>query len=496
MKTLITTLTKRAKGGIGRRDETITAEPLRIGRGSDNEIFLPDTRVPLHLATLRLGEDGLFIEATGTYDLRVNGAITRAAHLEIGDRLGLGPYEIVILESSDQVELTLTLELVQPLGDDVENLLRRSSLTISDSFFRRRSLSWVLVCVVLAIFLLAPLAWNTISKQSETNTAESILSKNVSEKMAHAGKAFDITWKTGEMLAAHKFFADDCNACHTKPFVMVEDAACTACHTKQHGHADLIKYPMPELKNTRCATCHADHQGPIPIRAQKQSICSDCHSNLLAKLDIAPVHNVSDFGNDHPQFRPTIWIDPVKNIRKRISLDDKPEEISNLKFPHKTHLDRNKMRNPKTGIKEQLNCSSCHITSQSGIYMLPIKMEEHCGDCHILNFDRSAPERLVSHGTSKLVYRELQEYYASQALSGSVQDSEAPEVVRRRPGTPLKTAERLEALKWARGKADTAAAYMFSASQCGSCHIIDNRDSSVDNVSVLPVKVANIWQPK
>ena len=97
----------------------------------------------------------------------------------------------------------------------------------------------------------------------------------------------------------------------------------------------------------------------------------------------------------------------------------------------------NRMRNPTTGKNTQLECASCHVPEISGAYLEPVKMEEHCGDCHVLTFDSIAPKRTVSHGKPEVVYRELAEIYSAIALKGGVPDKTAPKVVRRRPGTPL-----------------------------------------------------------
>jgi pSer/pThr/pTyr-binding forkhead associated (FHA) protein len=119
MEVSITTLTRRKNGSIGRKEEVKACETLRIGRGAENEIFLLDARVPLHLAALHDGADGLFIEATGSNDLRLNNSIVRKAHVNVGDIIGIGPYDLGVVEPTDGINIAVTLELVQPIGDDV-----------------------------------------------------------------------------------------------------------------------------------------------------------------------------------------------------------------------------------------------------------------------------------------------------------------------------------------------------------------------------------------
>ena len=495
MQVSITTLTRRRNGSLGRKEDVKGCEVLRIGRGADNEIFLLDHRVPIHLAELHEGADGLFIEANGTNDLRLNGAIIRKAHLNVGDVVGIGPYELVVTDPEDGINIAVTLELVHPIGDDVEALLSKSTLTTNNIGLSKRASSWIFGSLTLILFLALPLfmADNPLSNYFNAPTSD----KNSHSMVNSNDIDFDVSWVSGEVMNSHKFFANDCAACHTKAFVMVEDVACTACHTKQHGHIDKVKFPSKELTSTRCATCHTDHQGPHPVRAAKQALCSDCHNDLDTKVEGMHLANVSDFATNHPQFKPTVWQDPSKGIQKRISLDDNPLEVSNLKFPHKTHMNVNRMRNPTTGKNTQLECVSCHVPEISGAYLEPVKMEEHCGDCHLLTFDSIAPKRMVSHGKPEEIYLELAEFYSALALKGGVIDKAAPEIVRRRPGTPLMNEEeKKEALQWADFKTKKASRYLFSASQCGSCHEITPDQKDASGYSVEPVKVTQIWQPK
>ncbi|MBO6562061.1 MAG: hypothetical protein JJ959_16070 [Nisaea sp.] len=493
MDARITTLTRRAKGGIGRREELVSAEVLRIGRGSDNEIFLPDPRVPLHLGVIHLNNDGLFVEAVGSVDLRVNGAVTRTALLKSGDTLGAGPYEIVVEKKPDGFDLGVTLELTQPLGDDLEELRRRSCLSVAESGISKRGTAWVLSLLILAMFLAVPVIWPFLAPEKDA-PVDAAAAGAAMAKGHEMG--FDISWNPGEMMNSHKFFADNCSACHTKPFIQVEDAACASCHTAQHAHATLDASVATGITETRCATCHTEHNGPEPIRSERQRLCSSCHESLDKAWPQTALLNAGDFGTAHPQFRATVWTDPGAGKQARISLDDTPKEVSNLRFPHKTHLDPKKMKDPETGQNTQLECASCHVPEAGGALMKPLVMEDNCGGCHKLTFDQDAPKRTVSHGKPELVYREVQEFYAARALDGGVQEPEAPAVVRRRPGTPLTAEERPEALAWARQKADWAARYLFSKSQCGSCHVLTNTEGAPQELSVAPVKVAAVWHPK
>ena len=76
MELLLTRLTRRPKGGVARKEEEISADVVSIGRGTDNEIFLDDPRVPLQTARLHFRTGQIFLESS-THDFRVNGVTGR-----------------------------------------------------------------------------------------------------------------------------------------------------------------------------------------------------------------------------------------------------------------------------------------------------------------------------------------------------------------------------------------------------------------------------------
>jgi predicted CXXCH cytochrome family protein len=477
-------LTRRAKGGVSTKEDPISAEVVRIGRGTENEVYLPDPRVPLRMATLHHTSDGLFCEAVGATDLRLNGNVVRNTRVSVGDVIGVGPYEIVVVEAPEGKDAAITVELTQPMGDDVKALLARSRTTLSAGGMSKRIWAWVFFLVIGIGFLGLPIGGNFLHTHEQTSGPAGM--KN--------DLSFDIAWKSGEMMDAHKFFADDCGACHQTAFEMTPNVACAACHANTRHHADPIAFPDEDLTEARCASCHKDHQGPNPLFHSNQNLCSDCHADLRDDAPNTTLANASDFAADHPQFRPTVSTDPMKDIWTRVSLDESPKEISNLNFTHKTHLNEKKMRLPTGGTKK-LVCASCHVEEPGGGLMRKVNMETECAECHRLTFDPSAPTRLVSHGKPKVVLRELREFYAARALEGGVPEKTAPAVVRRRPGTRLSVPERKEALDWSRSRALQAASYVFSKSQCGTCHTVVKGEKPED-WTVLPVSVTERWQPK
>ena len=92
----------------------------------------------------------------------------------------------------------------------------------------------------------------------------------------------------------------------------------------------------------RCVECHSEHEGAGAMEPTAQKFCADCHNGMDARLTDTKLENASDFGIEHPQFRPAVLVSPGgKNPpRKRVSLDDKPTENNGLKFPHDVHLSK------------------------------------------------------------------------------------------------------------------------------------------------------------
>ena len=115
MQVSITTITRRKNGSIGRKEEIKTCEFIKIGRSTDDELFLADHRVPFDLAELHLRADGLFIEAFGDYDLRLLpiGEIKKKFHPKIGSIIGAGPYEVCIVEPAQVIDVALIVALIQ-----------------------------------------------------------------------------------------------------------------------------------------------------------------------------------------------------------------------------------------------------------------------------------------------------------------------------------------------------------------------------------------------
>src|SRR5437879_11440256 len=110
----ITLLTRRGRAMM-RRSRRVEVRRLRtglrFGRGTENEVQLPDIRVDLAAAALFPRGEKFSIQATGPSTLRVNGRSTRSAIVESGDEVVVGPYRIQLTDPPPGIAASLIIEL-------------------------------------------------------------------------------------------------------------------------------------------------------------------------------------------------------------------------------------------------------------------------------------------------------------------------------------------------------------------------------------------------
>jgi len=209
------------------------------------------------------------------------------------------------------------------------------------------------------------------------------------------------------------------------------------------------------------------------------------------------LRNVQDFGTDHPEFLPSVVVDPAlrqMSREKSMSGPDLPTENSGLTFPHADHLRKSGVRHPTEGIVE-LGCRTCHVPDEGNVSMLPIDFDRHCHQCHTLTFDLQLPDRELVHGQPEELFMQVSDIYNATALRGGYEEPDAPVIVRRRPGTPLKETDRVAARNWAEEKSAQILSGRFGKGQCGECHsVVDNPTTGVWTVE--PVYITEKWFPK
>jgi predicted CXXCH cytochrome family protein len=311
----------------------------------------------------------------------------------------------------------------------------------------------------------------------------------------------DSFWISGDISGPHNFFGQKCETCHQRPFIQVKDAACLGCHKSMTHHSDPSIFKSANFSQVPCASCHKEHVGIEPIVLRHQEFCVSCHSDLKRREPDTKLLDVHDFGTGHPEFRPSVPAGRPDGRLVRVAIGSDPtlKEVSNLIFPHAAHLDKKGIRHPDEG-KIVLACADCHTMEPGGSGMLPIRMEEHCNACHLLTFDKSAPDRQLPHGKPKEAVEHMREFYAKVALLGGFSDPLAPPVVqhRRRPGETLDSAESIASLRWALDKAREVATETIGKRACGACHYVSPPGHGTEDGiwGVAPVQVVDRWMLK
>ena len=513
MRCLIRNITRK-RSGITHEDKPFSGDHITIGRAAANQIFLSDLRVALNHARVSQTPDGKFqIQALALSGIRINGATTGVGIINAGDVISIGSCRIEVVKPPlEGFDLCLEVEQPKTGAEDTATLQSRSRIGLENTGLRKRMWSWVLAVTLFTVFLVAPMA--------------GFLVEDLREPLRATGMLSDQMWDTGRLANVHQFIGQDCNACHKKAFVRVEDEACVECHREVPVHADPVHYPVEELTATRCGSCHKEHNAPSSLSRLNDPLCVDCHSSIRDFAPNTELLPVGDF-EEHPQFQATLFKDnsaassgdaQSDSNTIRVSLDDKANlvERSGVRFDHKVHLAAGGINAPAG--KRVLDCGSCHQLEPGGTGLAPVNMETMCQDCHRLEFDPNDPARQMPHADIATVTHTLREYYAARALEGGYlekkqwqsearaapdkartrTDPEPPETVRkrRRPAQELTESERKQALEWAQEKFAFVAEEMFEFRACTTCHIVSRENIQPPSWTLAPVKIADRWLPK
>lgn len=492
MRVEITRLTRRG-AAVMRRPEIVTAESVRFGRGTGNEVALTDLRVELLAASLSQRADGMFFEQRGALPLRVNGQSTGGALVHPDDEILIGPYKITIAEPPEGFDAALTVELTQPMGDALQRLMTQSRLRLEDTGLSKRRASWGLFFVFVVVCLAAPIV---------AYTSGHVVSRPTEVPRLGLLALVAMTWNPGELSNQHRSFASNCITCHQSAFTAVKDAACLTCHRAIGNHIGFtatrdLEPIQRRLQQTRCAQCHEEHRGLDSLVIREGALCIDCHHSLAEAAPNAGIRDVRGFPVGHPQFRITLVRDPAQPSFERVDLGSspKPADHPNLVFSHAAHLVPDGF--PVLGYKPMV-CRDCHVAEPSGQGFLAITYKGQCQSCHALKFDggstrsslylQQKPE--VPHGNAARVEADVAGFYASLVLKGGVDELQAPDIVRRVPGSSFAPDEpqRREAQDWVAAKTKEALAIVFFDPKrgCAYCHVVKR---NADTLKIEPVRL-------
>ena len=490
MQAEITVLTRRGSA-VMRRSHRASGDNIRFGRGTGNEVPLPDIRVPLLAAGLYRRPGGLFIEQLGDVRLQINGQATTGVAVEPGDEILIGPYRVVLTDPSTEVDVALTVELVQAIDDALHQVLQQTRVGLELTHLSKRRASWVLFLALIGLGLAVPIAAYMVGPRLTSPT--SVVS------IGRAPRWLQALWQPGDMSNAHRYFAEQCGTCHQAPFSAVPDSACLVCHRGIGNHiptlaADALSTVRAGLDRRRCADCHVEHRGLNSLVVKQASLCLDCHRSMAETAPAAGVPDVRGFPNGHPQFRATIVSDPLLPSFTRIPLDSMSKAVdhADLIFSHAAHLRTEGF--PALHIKPMV-CSQCHVPEPSGQGFLPITYKGQCQSCHRLKFAIDLPWAEVPHGDDKAVASAVEGFYAAFVIKHGVPAAPPQrEIARRLPGTtPTQPAKRPTTQAWVAQETDAALAIVFkSKTGCFYCHVVDSRRGPY---RVAPVRMLTRFFP-
>lgn len=443
----------------------------------------------LEHARLSVRSGSVYVEAVNGGSVTVNDKLIDASKVTVLDELAIGPFKVIIEPEKGDTDLTLSIELVSALGDELDNLTNRANFNVDTIGISKRAWSWSMFGAFLFAVFLLPLMMNIFAPPPEFN-----LSTANREGIQPSPTAI---WTSGGISSAHKFFGENCEVCHETPFVQVRDTACLNCHQTIEHHADPVKFPSASFEDDACQSCHKEHQGNQTVARNDQGFCVDCHGTLEEDEPNSSLRNVWDFAADHPQFKPSVVIDASLHLISRDKMMGDipgPRESSGLSFSHADHMRDVGVRHPTRG-NINLECDSCHVADDGGVSMLPISFEAHCHQCHELKFDTQLPGRELIHGKPEELFEQVSDIYNAVAMRGGYEEEEAPEIIRRRPGTTLTVEQRRIAENWADGKSQDILNGRFGRGQCDECHrVFDNASTGVWIIE--PVHLTEQWFPK
>lgn len=509
MAFLLRQVSHSAEGREIVRESRLDDDLLRIGRDPEADIRLTDLAVALHHAVIeRVSAGQLGVSAVEGLKLELNGSSVNFGRIDLaqGGEIRIASHLLRVMPTpagASDIELVLerVAEADADTGPDVEQ-----RFSLSEVLPGKRATAWVLSFLILGLFL----AWPIKSFYDQRHARIDAPQAQARLASFHS----DESWSSGPLSTAHAFLQTNCTACHQQAFVSVRDESCRACHTKIHDHADPFRMAraQPDLsrwgrvqlafKQTfnlpagRCIDCHTEHEGPQVAPVVQQRFCSDCHADLDAKLKDTRLGDAGDFGKLHPQFQPAViteW-NGDRPVLRRESLAQKPQDISNLKFPHDMHLSKTngvaqmaRRLSASNGFGNALECKDCHTPTPDGVRFQPVTMEKNCMMCHSLAFDRvGGTLRTLRHGDPRQVIADLRDFYRARlpnppaTLGG---------MARREPGD-ANAAHNIRQFQLGSGpgQADRMIRAVFSrGGACYDCHQVVAPPAGSMNFEIRPV---------
>ncbi len=496
MAFLIRTIAVAKSGREIPRDRTLDVSELTVGRAPDCDIHLADLTVELqHLSLSDSGSGMLRATALGELPFTLDGSSTTEATINAGSGaiIEVGPARLEISrESGGPIQIIQSqIKKSASAGEPTAGFAMASAMP------SKRTMAWAMSLAILVLLLAVPIVTHL--------TRDTSFEGKGPDAPRYNQVSFDSTWSSGDLSLAHHDLKDNCEACHSTPFVSVQDTTCLTCHEELGDHAEKPRLmdgmaPIPAGEAWQwavaeslgkegpgsCTSCHLEHEGKLRQQAATQQFCADCHQDLDARLTDVAFSNADNFGEKHPQFRPTFYTEYNQEDPVRVSLDRMAggaiEEKSGLIFPHDIHMDENsgvaRMAISLSQYGEPLECSNCHELTDDKVGYKPVEMEPACEACHSLVAGRDA-----TGGFTSLRHGDVADLMEDLKTMGKG-PKRAVVTGRERPGAFAQGGS--YAINFGRPTASLIAINraLLPGGTCGDCHLPTRTDGRPDLVPV------------
>ena len=472
------------------RDIELSVDVLTVGSAPDRTIQFLGEKVAAEHAELRPAKSGVHLVCGRGLVATVDGRDVNSARLTMGDEFRIGGNRLALFEPPAGFDVGLEIEPDPTVDPGVFESAFRTD--IDKLWLSSRTTAWLASVLILAAFFLIPLAMVT----GVGGTA-----------LPERWVPTDALWTSGPLHPAHVVATgDDCSLCHTDLFQRVQDVECVNCHiaTNDHISADSPALALSDQQTQRCASCHREHNEPAStLVVRDDALCASCHDeprSVFANTEIQAVNGFSDVL--HPEFEAHLLKPVTRPAGTGLAFDWQlvvedarmATEMSNLKFPHDTHLDVELVRDQRSGIG--LGCADCHELSLDREHFVPVTMDSHCIGCHELTFDPTMPDRQLPHGQPLEVMLTLEGQYLRK-----FSDPEVPQeaVVRRRiPDKDNMTRDCVDtAFNCAAAAATAEITEQFTAQGCITCHTVTEQTAAeiYARYQVHPVRLVTDYYP-
>lgn len=455
------------------RDREVDVPAVVLGSAIDATVQLYGETVAGRHATLTPSGDGFDVRCARDASVLIDGVATTQGRLQAGQTLELAGARVRVGRAPAGFAGALEIEPQKEVSPAAFEAA--FSADLEQTRLSRRGPAWIIGIGVLLIGLIVP--WFVDFDGQPWWTSDDV-------------------WSSGPLLPAHAVaVGDDCGACHEKPFQRVPDTACTDCHRDVADHAPEPLNAHVGLDDVRCASCHKEHNTPPHISITADALCTDCHAEpdwpdnrLSAVAGFTEANHAAfqvDLLTSTHEPRGTgfaySWAWQTSPLHDAV-------DPSNLKYPHDVHLDPGKVQSLTTGAA--LQCADCHTLQADGEHFAPIRMEQHCRDCHDLKFDRTAPDRELPHANPSEALLVMEGHYMRLYADPT---ADLPKRDRRRLPDRARDAERCDgpAYVCARERTAREAETQFTVRGCVTCHqvAVHETDDLLGRYQVAPVKL-------